>query len=609
MKLKKYIVFMVIFVFMVAVFPRNALAAGSYFSGPSTVRSGDVITVKFALSGLNNVQGIQATINYSSSVLTLKSVSGSLSSPWKVESSSSGSSVHIIAYDDSGSTKLSGSKTICTLKFAVKGSSGTNFSVSASNIKVSVNGSDVSVGSSSYSKSIAAPLSSNANLVSLIVSNAKIYPSFSPSVTTYKTSVKYTVSSLNISAKASDSSAKVSVSNNSLKPGATTNVKVTVKAPAGNTKTYTIQATREQDPNYVASSDNFLSSITLNIGILSPVFSKDITEYVVWLPYEISDIAVSAAPRDSKASVKVLGGQNLTPGADNSVSVVCVAENGAEREYKITVKRASPFIKTQESVNMANVEGVLEQLKKLDEDSGEQNILLDLGTSASKQVSAKLFNELKLHPNASLTINTGSVKIVFKASDITEDIKEEYYDFSFLYNGEYADLIRQKAGDDNGIVFSFVYEGKLPGYATFYLLTNLNQGDSYNIYKFNFEEEKFYLIARDAVVLQAGVLPYVNNTCSEYIITKTDIKDAIEYESASKQDSVNTSGISIYKNDIIYLAMIAAALIIGFAIGAVIFSRKKTAHAEAVTETGGIDKSDLKNEKAEDENTEQSQVN
>lgn len=589
MKIKKIAAIFVVLLLVTAIMPMQILAASSSMSGPSTVRSGDTITVKFTLSSLSNVEGVEATINYTGSVLTYKSGSVSLSYPWtgNIEKVS-GSSLRIIAYDDKLTSPLSGTKTICTLKFSVKGSTGTKFSVSASNIKVSVNGSDVSVGGSTYSKSIAAPLSTNANLASLSVSNAKISPSFSASTTSYKASVDYAISSLKISAKAADSSAKVSISNNSLKAGGTTNVYITVKAAAGNKKTYTIKTTREQDPNYVESDNNYLKSISVSPGILSPVFDKDNTSYVVWLPYEVESIKVSGKSQDSKASVRVSGGESLTAGADNMVSVVCSAENGSTKEYTLTVKRASSFLGTQEK-DLVNVEGILAKFEELgssedSDESIEENVLLDLSSSASKQVPAQVFEELKKYPNLTLTINVGDAKIVFKGADISEDINAEYYDFSFVYSSEYADLIKEKSGDEDGIIYSFGYEGNLPGYATFYLMTNLVQGDTYNIYKYSLEDDKFYLIAQDVAVQQAGLLAYKNNMCSEYIITQKTIENATVYDSVEKQGGLASGAASSYAMDIWAVLIIIIAVAIGFAMGNIYSKNKDKFRKKPVSE-------------------------
>ena len=76
---------------------------------------------------------------------------------------------------------------------------------------------------------------------------------------------------------------------------------VTVTAENGNTKRYYIYVTRQQDPNYVPSTDAALSSMTPSAGTLSPVFHTDVTEYVLYVPYETTALTISGSARDSKA--------------------------------------------------------------------------------------------------------------------------------------------------------------------------------------------------------------------------------------------------------------------------------------------------------------------
>ena len=118
-------------------------------------------------------------------------------------------------------------------------------------------------------------------------------------------------------------------------------VTVTVTAENGATKTYTISVKRAQDPNYVPSGENNLSDIKIDGFILSPGFSADEDEYVVWLPYEVDGIKVSGSAKDGRATVEVVGGDNLVAGEDNIVKVICTAENGEKKEYMIIAKRAA----------------------------------------------------------------------------------------------------------------------------------------------------------------------------------------------------------------------------------------------------------------------------
>lgn len=149
------------------------------------------------------------------------------------------------------------------------------------------------------------------------------------------------MSKLDVKATAVDGKAKVSVNSPPLTPDGTTNVTITVTAESGAKKTYTIKVHREKDPNYVASGNNDLAGITVDGFLLSPVFSTDITEYAVWLPYETESVSISGKAADGKASVEVVGGDSLAAGQDNPVKVICTAENGDKKEYTVIVKRAA----------------------------------------------------------------------------------------------------------------------------------------------------------------------------------------------------------------------------------------------------------------------------
>jgi hypothetical protein len=152
--------------------------------------------------------------------------------------------------------------------------------------------------------------------------------------------VPFSVSKLNITATATDYHAKVNVNSPTLAPGKKTNVTVTVTAENGEKKTYTIVVSREADPNYVASGNNKLSGIKVAGFLLSPVFNADKTDYIVWAPYETTSVKVSGTAADKKALVEIVGGDNLAAGQDNTVKVICTAENGDKKEYTVIVKRA-----------------------------------------------------------------------------------------------------------------------------------------------------------------------------------------------------------------------------------------------------------------------------
>ncbi len=324
------------FVFMLPI-AVSAASASASLTGPGTVRAGDTITLSFNLNG-SGIFGASGTLSYDSSQVTLSGTTQKISAPWAVEFNGN----NFVAYDNNLTNPINGNKTLFTVTFKVKNvAAGTNIKISYTEVTASDGSADANVGTVTYSKTVAAPLATDNNLATLTVSNATISPAFTAGTTSYSASVPFEVSKLNVSATAVDGKAKVSINSPNLTPNGTTKVTVTVTAENGSKKTYTISVKRAADPNYVASSDNKLSGISVDGFLLSPVFSADTTTYVVWLPYETTSVKISGSAADDKASVQVVGGDTLAAGQDNPVKVICTAENGDKKTYTVIVKRAA----------------------------------------------------------------------------------------------------------------------------------------------------------------------------------------------------------------------------------------------------------------------------
>jgi len=314
----------------------SAATASASLTGPATVRAGDTITVSFNLNG-SGIYGVEGMLSYDSSQVTLSVTSQKIASPWKVEFNGNKFAI----YDDTVEKPINSNKTLFTATFKVKSvATGTSIKISCTGVTATDGSADKNLGTISYSKTVAVPLSGENTLSRLTVSNATISPSFSANTTNYTASVPFSVSKLNITATATDYHAKVNVNSPTLAPGKKTNVTVTVTAENGAKKTYTIVVSREADPNYVASGNNKLSGIKVDGFLLSPVFNADKTDYIVWVPYETTSVKVSGTAADKKASVEIVGGDNLAAGQDNTVKIICTAENGDRKEYTVIVKRA-----------------------------------------------------------------------------------------------------------------------------------------------------------------------------------------------------------------------------------------------------------------------------
>jgi hypothetical protein len=127
-------------------------------------------------------------------------------------------------------------------------------------------------------------------------------------------------------------------------PGTATPVSITVTAPSGAFKSYSITVNR-------LSSDNNLSALTVTPGSLFPDFASSTTTYSVDVPFSVDSVTVSATKADPNAvmSGDVTAGTGvatseatfpLFPLIPRSVSITVTATNGESKTYTITITRA-----------------------------------------------------------------------------------------------------------------------------------------------------------------------------------------------------------------------------------------------------------------------------
>lgn len=345
--MKKFLVFTLVCVLLFAMVPVVSAAGSVSFKGPGQVRAGDTITLTFSVSG-DGISGVQGSVSYDESQLSLKSYTPSLKSGWDGEFKGN----NFAFFDNNLTAPIDGSATFFKASFTVKDlPEGTEIAVTVSSIKLSSKSEDgyqdTSVGSKTYTATILPPLSDNCTLASLTVSNADISPAFSPEVTSYSASVPFTTAKLEVEAAAEHPGATVTVKNTALTAGATTNVTVTVTAENGTKKVYSIRVKRAQDPNYVPSTNSNLSQLTVDGFLLSPVFSLDVKQYYVWLPYETERLTLTAQTEDPKASVEIGSTEGLQPGRTD-IPVTVTAEDGSTQVYTVTAIRAPELANTED---------------------------------------------------------------------------------------------------------------------------------------------------------------------------------------------------------------------------------------------------------------------
>ena len=317
--------------------PQRVEAAEAGLSGSGTVQAGSTVKLTLNVSG-SNIMGVTATLDYDSSALEFESYS-QLVNGWSMDVNG----VNFLLYGVSN--PINSSTGVVSVTFRVKSglSAGSALTASFKNITVTDGSSESNIGTASWNGKVDAPLSSNCDLSSLSCSNATLSPAFSKNTTNYTATVPYSVESLNLSYKAADGSAKVSVSGNSLVVGSNT-VTVTCTAATGAKKSYTISVTREQDPNYKPSTDAMLKELTLDVGTLSPSFSGAVTDYVAYVPYETRSATLTGVARDEKALKVTEASAQLTQEGDTVMTVTCTAEDGVTaKTYTVHVYRMPKY--------------------------------------------------------------------------------------------------------------------------------------------------------------------------------------------------------------------------------------------------------------------------
>ena len=86
----------------------------------------------------------------------------------------------------------------------------------------------------------------------------------------------------------------------------------------------------------VYSTNNYLSSLTVNGKKLIPDFNKNTLEYNIDLDSSIEEISIEAKAEDSKAKISGTGKQKVTEGK-NVFNVVVTSEKGTKKIYKVNV--------------------------------------------------------------------------------------------------------------------------------------------------------------------------------------------------------------------------------------------------------------------------------
>lgn len=178
--------------------------------------------------------------------------------------------------------------------------------------------------------------SSNANLAAVYgIDNMQ----FDPNQNVYNVTLPFDDSSLDVSAIAESSKAKVTISNGkirNLEVGKPYTVTITVQAEDGSIKVYTFNVTRSN-----IKSETGLKELKVNGEDILKDGEKDI--YTIKVGKDTKVVDISAIPKSSGSTVKIKGNTKLKDGT-NTVVVEVTDKNGFTKSYTVNIERKTNSI-------------------------------------------------------------------------------------------------------------------------------------------------------------------------------------------------------------------------------------------------------------------------
>ena len=183
--------------------------------------------------------------------------------------------------------------------------------------------------------------STNADLSNLGI-KPNDFSGFSPNKTTYDVTVPADVTEVEVYATAKDSKAKISGTGKKTLEDGKNALSVVVTAESGDTKTYTINVTKEgteEQENTEEVTSNGLSNLKINNLEISPNFETNVYEYTAKYIGEGTKLDITATPTDPKYVVEIMGNEELKEG--ENIITILVSDNKGENvaTYQITVTK------------------------------------------------------------------------------------------------------------------------------------------------------------------------------------------------------------------------------------------------------------------------------
>ena len=312
----------------------------------------------------------------------------------------------------------------------------------------------------------------------------------------------------------------------------TRTIKITVNAPkttnnngGGNNNSTVTRA---------KSSNNFLSSLTIDGLELDPKFDKEILDYSVLIPAETEKIKINAQLADSNSKVTGTGEVEVKSGL-NTFEIVVTAENGSKRTYtlKATVEELKPITVTLNK-EIYTIVRKRKDLSKISEYFTEKDIQI------GEDIIEGYYNDTLKYEIVGLKDAKGNTNFyIYKNNKYT--LYKEY-----TFGGTTLEIL-DKELDNHYIKTNFNYDG--------------DRITSYKEAKVNILKNT-YALDNENVVGDQFYLFYAINV-------ETGKENLYQYDALEKTvQRYNTEVLDMYKknSDTYYIYLLGAILLIGLLI-------------------------------------------
>lgn len=168
------------------------------------------------------------------------------------------------------------------------------------------------------------------------------------------------------------------------------------------------------------STNNYLNSLGVEGGILSPDFNKDTLDYTVTLEAGTEKVIINAEKADGKASVSGTGEQAVQEG-DNKFEIIVTAENGSQRTYNlnVVVKEFAPI--------EVKINGKTYTVVRKEQDLSKPETFEESTVTIGEETVPAFYNEKLGKTLVGLKDEEGNISLfVYKDGKY-----ERYYEFSF----------------------------------------------------------------------------------------------------------------------------------------------------------------------------------